>query len=127
MQLHPELNTGDSGSIDGQEKANLSYMSKNDMTNTTILHSIPEEVSEKSSFATEARPSDIAVKAGPTVDVDTMEESAEALMGRLRSAMTSGNVSLSNTASGDMQPPRIQQPVSATLPAPHVRRPPQPQ
>ena len=118
MQLHPELNTGDSGSIDGQEKANVSVMSynKNDMTNTTILHSIPEEVSEKSSFVTEARPSDLAVKAGPLIEAENLEDSADVLMNRLKSALTSGNVSLSNTVSGDGQPPRVQQPpASATL------------
>ena len=56
MQLHPELNTGDSGSIDGQDRGDVSFNSnKNDITtghNTTILASIPEEISEKSSFIT---------------------------------------------------------------------------
>ena len=112
MQLHPELNTGDSGSIDGQDRGDVSFNSnKNDITtghNTTILASIPEEISEKSSFITTQERNIEELKGEP--EPNQLVDTADELVSRMRSALTSGNTSLQNA-----QQPRAVQPQSATL------------
>ena len=64
MQLHPEMNLGDSGSIEGHRETSYDVTNPN----TTLLHSIPEEMSERGTLNTER---DEEVK---TVELETTED-----------------------------------------------------